>query len=108
MRRQTHAKEFGAIESLGEEVGQIVSGGHKRDHQLTRLDDLAHVEVTALDVLSFLMMFWIICEIDGGFVVHRQGERIDRALVEFLQKMTKVDGLLGSLRGSHDLGLTRG
>ena len=51
----THAKEFRAIESLGEEVGQVVSGGHEGDHQLTRLDDLAHVEVTALDVLSFLI-----------------------------------------------------
>ena len=48
---------------LSKEVRHVLVSLNIRDHQVTGLDKLAHVEVSTVDVLRSRMVFRIICEI---------------------------------------------
>ena len=100
-----HREELGTVEGLSEEVRQIVSGSNEGDHHPSGLDDLPHVEVPPFDVLSLLVVLRIISEVNGRLVVHREGERRGRTLLELLEKVAEINGLLSGLRGSHNLRL---
>eukprot|EP00965_Chrysotila_dentata_P028790 956558-Pleurochrysis_carterae.AAC.1 len=58
-----------------------------------------------VDVLGPLMMFRIVCKVDGGLVVHSQGSRRGASETQISEESSEVHRLLGSFAGSHDLSL---
>ena len=61
----THAKEILAHKGLGEEVGDVVVGRHKRYAQQAVLDALSDEIVTSINVLRLSMMLGVVREINS-------------------------------------------
>ena len=64
-----HGEEVITLKGLSEEVSEIVNGIDIRHGELTVFDAFTDEEVSTLDVLNALMMFWIVREIYSGLVV---------------------------------------
>eukprot|EP00965_Chrysotila_dentata_P015567 515355-Pleurochrysis_carterae.AAC.1 len=71
-----HRKEHSWCEGFREEVGKVCRAVHEWYRNVMRFDALAHEEVSPVDVLRSLMMFWIVSQIDRRFVVHRDCDRL--------------------------------
>ena len=62
---------------LREEVGHVGDGGDERHNELLVLNELTHVEVSALDVLRLVVVLRVVGKVARGLVVG--GERRRRA-----------------------------
>ena len=72
----TKREEGRSSERLREEVREIIRRAHKGDHDPMVLDALPNEEVSALDVLSPLMVLGVIGQVAGPCVIHAQGHRL--------------------------------
>eukprot|EP00965_Chrysotila_dentata_P029614 984601-Pleurochrysis_carterae.AAC.1 len=101
----THREEQARRERFREEIRKIVSAANKRDGDVEGFHSLAYKEMAPVDVLGPLMVFRIVCEVDRGLVVHSQRSRRGARESQISEEGSEVYRLLGSLAGSHDLGL---
>ena len=62
------------VQRFREEVGDVLSGGHVGDDDELLLDQLADVEVAALDVLNPLVMLRVIGQIARAGVISGEFE----------------------------------
>ena len=103
-----HANEHVAEKRFSKEVGKIVYGPHVRNLDHIFLHLLTDEEMPAFNVLNALVMLGVVCEVDGRLIVARNGDgRIVVMEVKLLEEAFEVNGFLGRLGGSHDLGFTR-
>ena len=66
----THGEEHTSTKRFGEEVSEIVDGAHERTPNLVIFHQLAHEEVTTLDVLHPTVVLRVVGHIDGRLVVN--------------------------------------
>ena len=66
------------MKRLRKEVGDVVNSSHERDSEAVILDQLAHVEVAAVDMLHAPMVLGVVGDVDGGLVVEM---KVDGAAV---------------------------
>ena len=100
------AKERGTIKRLSEEVGEVIRGADERHANLVILNGFAHKEVPPLHMLHAGVVLGVVSDVDRSGVVHEQVDGLGVRETQLARKGAEVDGLLGRLRGSHDLGLT--
>ncbi|CAI7753991.1 unnamed protein product [Closterium sp. NIES-54] len=66
-------QRYTAVESLGEEVGEVVGGGNFANGDVTNLDKVANEVVAKLDVFGATMKDGFLGEVNGTVVVTPQG-----------------------------------
>ena len=66
----------GVRERFGEEVGRILSGADVRHYDFAIFDAFADKEVPALYMLHAIVVFWVVSDVYGAFVV---ALKLDRA-----------------------------
>jgi hypothetical protein len=67
-----HGNEGLLRKRLSEEVGEMIHSGHERDTDAVILDELAHEEVSPVDMFHSAIMLGIVGYVDAGLVVHVQ------------------------------------
>ena len=91
---------------LRKEISEVLGGIDVRHLDDLALDELANEEMPSIDVFGALVMFGVIRQVTCARVVHKKLDDFVADQFELLEKVRKVDSLLGCLRCSDYFGLT--
>ena len=69
---QSHLREFDTAQRLGQNVSRLSIGAHMINVHLAVLNALTNEMKASVDVLTPLVMHWILAELDCRLVVHVQ------------------------------------
>ena len=85
-----------SIERLREEVSKIVIGSHIWYNQLAILNHFSHVKPSAINVFGTRMVFRVVGQIAGTFVVTMQFHRRAVSQAELLSETLEINSLFRS------------
>eukprot|EP00965_Chrysotila_dentata_P198160 6178624-Pleurochrysis_carterae.AAC.2 len=98
----TRGEKQTRYQRLSEAARDVVGAGDKRNCNIVELEAFPYEEMSAVDALQPLMMFWVVC------YVHRKACGFGIVQSEVCKRGPQVHSFLGRFRGGNDFGLARG